>query len=266
MSQPVVITLWPDGSKNNPADPNERPRIEIHQPSTPSSGLRPAVVVCPGGGYAMRAPHEADPFAQLFAEHGLVGIVCHYRVAPNRFPAPMADAARAMRLTRCQAERFGIDPARIALMGFSAGGHLACTTGTQPDLFHEPEDDLVGRYSARPDRLILAYPVVSMLDGLCAPNLLGEKPTVEQKRQMSNELFVTEKNPPVFLFHTADDPVVPISHSLRFAQACLAKGVGVEMHIYAHGRHGVGLAQDLPDLASWPGLMIDWLTRGKDAW
>jgi acetyl esterase/lipase len=218
------------------------------------------VVVCPGGGYVGRAPHEAAPFGAFFAEHGFVGIVCHYRVAPHYFPAPMADAARAVRMVRHLAAQLSVDPSRVAIMGFSAGGHLACTTATQPDLHRDPQDDLAERYPARPDRAILAYPVVSMLDGLCAENLLGEHAAREQWRQMSNELHVTEKNPPAFLFHTADDPVVPVSHSLRFAEACLAKGVPVELHVYEHGAHGVGLATDLPKLASWPGLVIDWLS------
>jgi len=260
VTEPIIINLWPDGSTNNPADPNERPRIEIYQPTPPSAAPRPAVVVCPGGGYVGRAPHEGEPFGRFFAVHGLVGIVCHYRVSPHYFPAPMADAARAMRMTRHLAPRLGADPRRVAIMGFSAGGHLACTTATQPDLHHDPQDDLATRYSARPDRAILAYPVVSMLEGLCAENLLGKSATKGQWRQMSNELHVTEKNPPVFLFHTADDPIVPVSHSLRFAEACLAKGVPVEMHIYESGRHGVGLATDLPKLASWTGLLVDWLS------
>jgi acetyl esterase/lipase len=192
----------------------------------------------------------------------MVGIVCHYRVAPHRYPAPMADAARALRLVRHHANRWRIDPGRVALMGFSAGGHLAATTATQPDLHHDPEDDLVGAYSARPDRLVLAYPVISMVQEYhqgSAENLLGANPAIEQRRQLSNELHVTKKNPPVFLFHTADDPGVAVSNSIRFAQACLAQGVPTHLHVYARGAHGVGLAPDDPILASWPRLLLDWL-------
>jgi acetyl esterase/lipase len=266
MNPPTIINLWPDGSKQNPADPNQRPRLEVYLPegasqTRPAKRL-PAIIVLPGGGYANRAPHEGAPFAQLFAAHGFVSFVCHYRVAPHRFPAPMADAARAVRLTRHLAGELGIDPQRIALMGFSAGGHLACTTGTQPDLYREPEDDLAGRFSARPDRLILAYPVVSMTHEYhhgSAENLLGPDPSEAQRRQMSNELHVTKENPPVFLFHTADDPAVPVSNSIRYAQACLEKGAPVELHVYRSGRHGVGLALEEPTLRSWTGLLLDWL-------
>lgn len=264
MPQPTIINLWADGSSNNPKEPAERPRLEIHVPPDPLSDPAPAVIVCPGGGYHFRAPHEADPFAEFFAAHGYVGIVCHYRVAPHSFPAPMADAARAVRLTRHLAPRFGIDPERVAMLGFSAGGHLASTTATQPDLHREPEDDLAGCHSARPDRAILAYPVISLLGRITAQNLLGPNPAPDLLRQLSNDLHVTEQNPPVFLFHTADDPVVPVSHSLLFAQACLAKGVPVELHVYQSGRHGVGLARDLPKLASWPGLVLDWLAGWGD--
>jgi len=214
MTEPVIVNLWPDGSTHNPVDPNERPRIEVYQPAASSAMPKPAVVICPGGGYVGRAPHEGEPFARLFAAHGLVGIVCHYRVSPHYFPAPMADAARAMRMVRRLAPRFGVDPGRVAIMGFSAGGHLACTTATQPDLYCDPQDDLAPHYSARPDRVILAYPVVSMLEGLCAENLLGKGASQEQWRQMSNE----------------------------------------------SGPHGVGMAADLPRLASWTGLLLTWLS------
>ena len=117
MNPPTIINLWPDGSKQNPADPTQRPRLEVYLPEGASQALRAAVIVLPGGGYANRAPHEGEPFARLFAAHGFVSFVCHYRVAPNRFPAPMADAARAVRLTRHLAGELGIDPQRIALDG-----------------------------------------------------------------------------------------------------------------------------------------------------
>ncbi|MHB1295264.1 MAG: alpha/beta hydrolase [Anaerolineae bacterium] len=259
MPDPTIINLWPDGSPNNPPDAALRPRLEVYRPETPLASPCPAVVVLPGGGYSGLAPHEAEPFARYFAAHGYVGIICRYRVAPHRFPAPMADAARGMRLVRGRAAEWGIDAGRVALIGFSAGGHLACTTATQPDLHHDPEDDLVGRYSPRPDRLILAYPVVSMLDGLCAQNLLGPDAPREAWSQMSNQLHVTPANPPAFIFHTANDPVVPVQHSLGFAEACLAQGVSVELHVYRSGPHGVGLASGDPKLASWMPLLLDWL-------
>lgn len=259
---PRHVFLWPDGCAHN-GDGADRPRLEIYLPADRPATPVPAIVVCPGGGYARRADHEGEPFARLFAAHGMVGVVCHYRVAPHRHPAPYADAARAMRLVRSMADELGVDPQRVGLMGFSAGGHNACTVGTQPDLHHDEQDDLVGRFSARPDRLILAYAVVSFVyrphQGTVG-NLLGANPTDVMLRKLSGELHVSADAPPAFLFHTADDPGVPVENSLNFAAACRSAGVPVELHVYAHGPHGVGIASDKPALRSWTQMLVDWLS------
>jgi len=260
MSTPITIALWPDGSPNNPPE-GGRPRMELYLPEKPAARPAPAVIVLPGGGYHVLAPHEAAPFGEFFARHGYLSAVCYYRVAPHFYPAPMADAARAVRLLRSRAAEFNADPAKIALMGFSAGGHLACTTATQPGLWRDPEDDLAGAVSARPDRAILAYSVVSMLRARFAAMLFGRPTSAAEKRQLSNQLHVTAETPPVFIFHTADDPVVPLSHSLEYAAACRRAGVPVEMHVFRSGRHGVGLASDMPELRSWMGLLLDWLAH-----
>lgn len=142
--RPRIIPLWPDGSAHNGEDSSGRPRLEFYAPVGPAqhgSGgqvpapatLWPAVIVCPGGGYGFLAPHEAAPVAWMFARHGIAAFVCHYRVAPHRFPAPYADVARAVRLVRAMSRGLGIDPARIGLMGFSAGGHVAVNVATRPD-------------------------------------------------------------------------------------------------------------------------------------
>jgi acetyl esterase/lipase len=218
---------------------------------------RAAMLICPGGGYGIQARHEGEPFAQLLAMHGIVGIVLTYRVAPDIHPAPFADAARAMRLIRNLAPDYWIDPDRVGIMGFSAGGHLAATVATQPDLHADPEDDLAGTVSARPNRAVLGYPVISMADEAHTgshANLLGDqgdRPVEEMRRLgelLSADRHISEKTPLSFLFHTADDPVVPVSHSLRYAAACAAAGISCETHIYAHGRHGVGMATDDPAL------------------
>jgi len=272
MTSPILIPLWPDGSPHNP--PGDRPLLECylpeaHRAAEPAAGSlrapgspRGAVIICAGGGYAHRAPHEGEPVARLLAEHGLAAFVCHYRVAPHRFPAPYADGTRAVRLVRSLADDYDVDPQRVAIMGFSAGGHLAATVATQPGLYVAPEDDLADRYAARPDRVILGYPVISLVEEYhagSAANLLGENASEEARRALSNEFHVTQDSPPAFLFHTADDPSVPVSNSIRYAQACLARGVPVELHVYRSGRHGVGLAADIPALRSWPGLLLDWL-------
>jgi len=272
--RPRIIPLWPDGSAHNGEDSSGRPRLEFYAPVGPAqhgSGgqvpapatLWPAVIVCPGGGYGFLAPHEAAPVAWMFARHGIAAFVCHYRVAPHRFPAPYADVARAVRLVRAMSRGLGIDPARIGLMGFSAGGHVAVNVATRPDFYHDPQDDLAGKLSARPNRTILAYPVVSMIaqahEG-CLLNLLGPDPDPVLCRDLSADLWVDAYTPPSFIFHTADDPGVPVGHSLRYAAACDAHSVPFELHVYAHGHHGVGLAQDIPALANWPQVLLAWLT------
>jgi acetyl esterase/lipase len=264
------LYLWPDGSPNNGSNDEYRPKIRVYQPAFwppegSPDGDRPAsaaVLVCPGGGYRMQAAHEGQPFAQLFAMHGIVGVVLTYRVAPDRYPAAYSDAARAMRLLRSRAAEFGIDPARIAIMGFSAGGHLAATVATQPDLHHDPHDDLAQAVSARPDRVILGYPVISMLEHAHSGSreaLIGTEVDPELADRLSGHLHVGPSSPPAFLFHTADDEAVPAMNSLLFAQACAGHGVPVELHIHAHGRHGVGMAQGDPKLRGWTGTMMSWL-------
>jgi acetyl esterase/lipase len=263
--RPRVYPLWPEGSPQNGDRAQDRPRLELYlpsQPSEPRDALLPAVVICPGGGYSHRAPHEAAPVAWMFARQGIAAAVCHYRVAPHRYPAPYADVARAMRLMRHLAPQLGVNPGRIALMGFSAGGHAAVTVATRPRLHIAPDDDLAGTLSARPNRTILAYPVVSMVSQVhegCRENLLGAAPDPHLSEELSAELWVDAYTPPTFLFHTADDPAVPAGHSLRYAAACDAHSVPVEMHLFAHGRHGVGLAQEIPALAPWPRLLLTWL-------
>lgn len=222
-----------------------------------------AIVVLPGGGYGMNAPHEGTPFAELFASRGIVGIVCSYRVSPHGWPAPYADAARAIRLVRSMADELNIDPDRVGLMGFSAGGHNAANVATNPELHLDAHDDLAGKFSARPNRLILGYPVISFVSyhhaGSCQ-NLLGQGAGPNLRRQFSHELNVTADNPPTFVFHTDEDLGVPAENSLMFITALRAKGVPTELHLFRPGSHGVGLAADHPQLSIWSELMMNWLS------
>lgn len=257
-----TIMLWPGDCEHHVDSHRGYPRLEIFEPAERRSERRAAVVVLPGGGYGGLAPHEGIPFAQLFARHGLVSAVCYYRFAPNRWPGPYTDAARAMRIMRSRSSELNIDPDRVGLLGFSAGGHNAMMVATQPVKHLDKHDDLVGKYSARPDRLMLGYPVISFMDhghrGSC-DHLLGPGASEAQRREFSGEYHVDEKTPPTFIFHTVDDGGVPVANSLYFVQACIAHKVPVELHAYQSGRHGVGLALDNPKLRSWSSLMIDWL-------
>jgi acetyl esterase/lipase len=186
-----------------------------------------------------------------------------YRMNPHRFPAPYADACRAMRLLRQQADKYHLDPNRLGIMGFSAGGHLASTVTTQPELYKDPEDDLAASISARPDRAILCYAVIAMDNEYAhqgsVHNLLGANPDSAQMKQMSNYRNVNANTPPTFLWHTADDGAVPVQNSLLFATACAANKIPVALHVFPHGAHGVGMAPNDPVLKIWPQLMIDWL-------
>ncbi len=257
-----TVYLWSDTSVNNGKDPAKRPRLDFFIPETKTDKKRAFIIVCPGGGYGGLAAHEGVPFAELFASKGIVSAVLYYRVSPNRYPAPYADAARAMRLVRSQAESLQVDPEKIGIIGFSAGGHLSATIATQPNLYKDPEDTLSATVSARPNRVMLGYPVISFEEfghmG-SAKNLLGDNLSPDMLRQLSNQKQVTAENPPAFLFHTADDAVVPVQNSFYFAEACVRNKVSTALHVYPNGKHGVGLALDNPALNGWSETLIKWL-------
>ncbi|MGV3587742.1 MAG: alpha/beta hydrolase [Adhaeribacter sp.] len=260
-----TINLWPDKSPNNQVHEKfGRPRLELYIPEGAAAQKRAAIVVCPGGGYRNLAAHEGQPLAELFAAQGIVGAVLTYHISPEKHTLPYADACRAIRLLRNQAAELNIDATRVGIMGFSAGGHLAATVATQPELFKDPQDNLAGKVSARPDRVILGYPVISFQEFAhkgSAEALLGKNVDEKLLQQFSNDQQVTAQNPPAFLFHTADDAGVPVENSLRFAAACSKNKVPFALHVYPHGRHGVGMALDNPALKSWTTLLVDWLAE-----
>jgi acetyl esterase/lipase len=227
-----------------------------------------AVVVCPGGGYAGLAPHEGEPIARWLNSLGITGFVLKYRLGPRyQHPAMLEDVSRALRTVRSQAEKWKLDPNRIGVLGFSAGGHLASTAATHFDGGNPNAPDLIDRVSSRPDLAVLVYPVISMSGPYAhsgsRKNLLGENPDPELVERLSNEKQVTPKTPPIFLVHTTDDAVVPVEHSLLFALACRKAGVPVELHQFAHGPHGFGLGENDPVLKQWPALCADWMRSLK---
>lgn len=228
-----------------------------------------AVVVCPGGGYGHLAiDHEGKQIAEYLNSLGISAFVLKYRLGPRyHHPAPLQDAQRAIRTVRSRAKEFGIDPERVGIWGFSAGGHLASTAATHFDSGKADASDPVERVSSRPDFAVLAYPVISFTTEYVHKgsrrNLLGENPDPELMKSLSNETQVTKDTPPTFLFHTNEDPGVPAENSVLFYLALRKAGVPAEMHIYEKGKHGVGLAQNDPILSSWPGRLKDWFrTRG----
>jgi acetyl esterase/lipase len=267
-SQPPPIPLWPDGAPGAKGGaPEDVPSIQMYQPPA-DKATGAAIVVCPGGGYRALAPHEGHDIAVWLNSLGVTAVVLKYRLGPKyQHPAMMNDALRAIRYTRSKASEWKIDPNRVGIMGFSAGGHLASTAATHFDNGDPYAVDPIEKFSSRPDLAILCYPVITMTDPFAhkgsRQNLLGAEPTQQMIDLMSNEKQVTEKTPTTFLFHTEDDAVVPVENILMFAAALRQKKVPYELHVFERGRHGVGLAPNDPVLSAWPKLLENWLrTKG----
>ena len=263
---PKTIPLWPDGvpgSKGN--DPNlDVPTITVYAP-TPEKATGAAVVICPGGGYGgLAMDHEGKQVAAWLNEMGVTAFILKYRLGPRyHHPAPLQDASRAIRTVRARSKEWGLDPKRIAILGFSAGGHLASTAGTHFDAGRADDTDPIERESSRPDRMILAYPVIAMATEYTHRgsnnNLLGQNPAPELLGSLSNETQVAKNTPPTFLVHTNEDTGVPPENSLLFAMALRKTKVPLELHIFEKGRHGLGLGGGDRAFAAWPKLCEMWL-------
>jgi acetyl esterase/lipase len=257
--------LWPDGAPGAlGSQPVDRPKITVYRaPADTATGA--AVVVCPGGGYGvLAADHEGKQVAEWLNSLGVSAFVLQYRLGPRyHHPAPLQDAQRALRMVRARAATWGVDPGRIGILGFSAGGHLASSAATLFDDGDPGAAEPVDRVSSRPDFAVLCYPVISMttvaVHSGSRKNLLGEDPDPALLWKLSTERQVTPRTPPTFLFHTDDDPAVPVENSLLFFSAMKRAGVPGELHVFAHGPHGVGLAPGDPVLSQWPGLCAQWM-------
>lgn len=269
-----VVPLWEGKAPHAVGDSAaDRPSLMVFKaPAEKANGT--AVVVCPGGGYGFLADdHEGKQVAEFLSGLGVTAFVLKYRIVTKErpgplHPAPLEDAQRAIRLVRAKAKDYGIDPKRIGIMGFSAGGHLASSAATHFD-GGRSEGDAIDQTSCRPDFTILAYPVITMEDGVThggsKRNLLGDKPDTKLVERYSNEKQVTKDTPPTFLFQTSADTAVVPENAVRFYLACKKAGVPVEMHIYEKGRHGVGLGRDPKwtggekSVETWPDRLADWM-------
>ena len=223
------------------------------------------MLVLPGGGYRGLADHEGKAYAEWFAEHGVTAYVLKYRLgsAGYRHPAMLHDAARALRTLRARARAEGLDPARIGIIGSSAGGHLASTLLTHFDAGAPGSDDPIERESSRPDLGILCYPVITMGEFThrgSKERLLGENPPDDLVRLLSNELQVTPRTPPTFIWHTAEDGAVPVENALLFASALRKAGVPFALHVYEKGAHGIGLPSAGKGAPAWDEACLFWLT------
>lgn len=257
MKKTDIIYLW-----EGKIAPYTQESPEQAQPSMkafPVEGSRGAVIVCPGGAYIGKAPHEGDPVAEKINEAGISAFVLDYRVKPCSPEAPLSDALRAIRVVRSMGYE------KVGILGFSAGGHLACSAATLYTPGNPDSEDPIERLSSRPDAFLPCYAVVSFASFRhqgTLENLLGDrKDDYDLIRRFSAELHVNGDTPPCFLWHTAEDAGVPVENSLILAQALAHAGVSFEMHIYPHGPHGLGLAQDYDDVRTWSDHMNCYLTK-----
>ncbi|WAM34280.1 alpha/beta hydrolase [Caldicellulosiruptor morganii] len=255
-----MIPLWQD---NIPLYDDQHAFVPYLEPYLIENGTQnPCIIVFPGGGYTHRAEHEAIPVAKWLNSIGISAFVLHYRVSPYRYPAASFDAKRAVRLVRYSAKSFNIDPKRIGVLGFSAGGHLASIVGTLFDEGDRKNPDPVERVSCRPDCMVLCYPVISMAEFAHEGSrkaLLGQSPDPALIWTLSTHNMVTGSTPPTFLWHTADDGSVRVENSLLFAMALSKHNVPFELHIFPHGKHGLGLARGIPFVEKWTELCEKWL-------
>jgi acetyl esterase/lipase len=273
-ADPQVVPLWPGGVPGAQGTDPEKdvPTLTVWLPK-PEIATGAAVVVCPGGGYGMLAvDHEGRQVAEWLNSLGAAAFVLKYRLGPRyHHPAMLQDASRAIRTVRSGSRKWGIDPHRIAILGFSAGGHLASTAGTHFDAGKADAEDPVERVSSRPDRMILVYPVIALATPYGHPgskrNLLGDHPSEELVRSLSNETQVTAETPPTFLAHTNEDAGVPAENSMLFVLALRKAKVPVEFHLFEKGQHGLGLGTGArqfgigsdPAFQEWPKLCAIWL-------
>lgn len=260
-----AIPLWPSGAPGALGDSaGDNPSITPYLPSGEVEGGT-AVVVFPGGGYGHLAmDHEGEQVARWLNGLGIAAFVVQYRLGPAyRHPTMLGDAQRAIRTVRARAAEWGVNAARVGVIGFSAGGHLASSAGTHFDSRLGEPVDAVDAADARPDFMMLIYPVITMQAGYThrgsRTNLLGERPAAALVWEMSNETQVGPRTPPTFLVHTTDDAGVPVENSLLFYRALREAGVPVEMHLYETGPHGFGLAPTNPVLSGWPDLAEGWM-------
>lgn len=251
------IYLW----NETPGMCEETPYMTAYIPDKKKSNG--AIIIFPGGAYAGRAQHEGKGYAEFLADFGITAFVCEYRASPHRFPLPLLDARRSVRYVRHNADKYGLDKNMIFVMGSSAGGHLAAMTSTYTQPIDFENSDEIDNEDYRPNGQILCYPVIKLLGkGIShlgsGANLLADK-QAEMGEELSPDLIADENTPKAFIWHTFDDGAVNVINSLDYAKTLRNKNVEVEMHIYPHGNHGLGLAESMPHVKDWSSELIKWL-------
>ena len=266
--RPEKLTLWPDGKTPGAlgSDAKDVPTLTAYwPPREKASGA--AIVVCPGGGYRVLAPHEGEAYARWLNDLGIAAFVLKYRLTSDGYHVPdsLQDATRAIRTVRAKAAEWQLDPKRIGIMGSSAGGHLSATLSTRFDGGHTESDDAIERASSRPDVCILCYAFI-LFDRNDKPErheqFLGKNPSPEQIRAYSPALNVRSDTPPCFVWQTVADPGVKVENALVFAEALRQANVPFDLHLYQNGPHGIGLGvkeYDQTKLHSWTRDCAFWL-------
>ncbi|WP_431126128.1 alpha/beta hydrolase [Flagellimonas flava] len=281
-AQDSIINIWPKEIPNQ-NESNEfeiqkandifwienvqEPTLEVFLPSAGNSTGK-AVIICPGGAYlGLAYDLEGTDVAKRLNADGIAAFVLKYRLPTSKclikpHEAPLMDAKRAIRTVRHNAKRWKIRADKIGIMGFSAGGHLASTLATHYHSNQKPSDT-IDRQSAKPDFVILVYPVISMDAQIghagSRENLLGKNPNHELIKYYSNELHVNSETSPTFLVHSSNDTVVTVKNSILYYQALQREQIYSEMHIYPHGGHGYGLALDSGYLKKWTNYLSEWI-------
>jgi acetyl esterase/lipase len=263
----TAIPLWAAGAPGAlGTTPADQPEVTPYLPPEGRDNGT-AVLVFPGGGYRNLAMEkEGTAVANWLASNGVTAFVVRYRLGPAyHHPVMLGDAQRAIRTVRSRAAEWGIDPHRLGIIGFSAGGHLAATAGTHYDAGAASNADPIEQASSRPDFMLLIYPVITMRDSVTHSgsrlNLLGQHPDSALVRLLSNETQVTRDTPPTFLVHSTNDKTVPVENSLLIYESLHTAGVPVEMHIFEYGGHGFGIAPADPVLAAWTTAAESWMRR-----
>lgn len=262
-----TIRLWAGPAPQAKGDScNDIPTLTIFDPH-PGTANGSAVIVFPGGAYRGLAGNlEGRQVADWFTVRGFRAFILTYRLSSNGYllPVPLLDARRAIQTVRARAADYHISPDRIAVIGFSAGGHLAALSGTQFVNGKPDAEDPIERVSSRPDYLVLGYPWIGAISSdtshLSYCKIFNVMDQCEALRAAySPDLFVTKDTPQTFIYHTFDDQTVPVEQSLRFYEALVKAGVESEYHVFAHGAHGSGLGKGDPALDEWPALLENWL-------
>ncbi len=284
-AQSSILKIWPDGIPGSIKNDTYAEKISeanglaariekvtdptlyvFLPPSDKATGQ--AVLICPGGGYGFLSfINEGFPITKWLNDNGIAGIILKYRlpsdlIMKDKSVGPLQDAQEAMRIIRRNAVAWNINPGKVGVMGFSAGGHLASTLSTHfAEKVYEPSDTT----SARPDFSLLIYPVITMdatfTHGGTRRGLLGDNPSEDAVKRFSNELQITDKTPPTFLVHAADDKAVPVKNSLVYFDGLLKNNIPAELHIFQKGGHGFGLALNGGTESAWPDLTISWLKK-----